>query len=170
MSESRLRYRALEPDDITLLYRWENDLEINEVSLSKVPFSKYILEQYIAHSQMDLQQAGQVRFVIEVLDGCAVGCIDLFDYDAVDRKAGIGILIDKEFRANGYAKEAINLIKDYAFNVLGLHQLYCSVGAENIVSLNLFKSSGFEQIGIRKDWRFRNGSFSDVIEFQLLNK
>ena len=170
MFEVRLRYRALEPEDITLLYRWENDLEINEVSLSKVPYSKYILEQYITHAQMDIQQVGQVRLILEKLDSTPIGCIDLFDYDAVDRRAGIGILIDKEFRSNGYAKEAIHLIKAYAFNVLGLHQLYCSVGIENIASLNLFMSSGFEQIGIRKDWRFRNGSFFDVIEFQLLNK
>lgn len=170
MFEVRLRYRALEPEDITLLYRWENDQEVNEVSLSKVPFSKYILEQYITHAQMDIQQAGQVRFILEKLDSTPIGCIDLFDYDAIDRRAGIGILIDKEFRSNGFAKEAICLITDYAFNVLGLHQLYCSVGLDNIASLNLFKSCGFEQIGIRKDWRYRNGAFYDVVEFQLLNK
>jgi len=62
------------------------------------------------------------------------------------------------------------LIKNYAFNVLGLHQLYCSVGVDNTSSLNLFESVGFEKIGLRKEWRFINGKFSDVIEFQLLNK
>mgnify|MGYP006174142773 FL=1 len=46
MSNFQLKYRALEPEDATMLFLWENDLEINEVSLSKVPFSKYILEKY----------------------------------------------------------------------------------------------------------------------------
>ena len=170
MSKMTLTYRALEPEDISLLYRWENDLDINEVSLSKVPFSKYILEQYISHAQMDIQQAGQVRLVLETPEGVAVGCVDLYEYDAVDRRAGIGILIDKEFRTLGYATIAVQLIIDYAFNVLGLHQLYCSVGAKNLASLALFKTAGFEQIGVRKEWRFRNGSFFDVVEFQLLNK
>ena len=61
-------------------------------------------------------------------------------------------------------------MKDYAFNRLGMHQLHCSVGVDNHASLKLFKVAGFEQIGIRKDWCFRNGSFTDVVEFQFLNK
>ena len=44
MSKYRLKYRALEPEDAALLFLWENNLEINQVSLSKVPLSKYILE------------------------------------------------------------------------------------------------------------------------------
>lgn len=170
MSDIRLRYRAIEPEDITLLYRWENDLEISEVSLSKVPFSKYILEQYIAHAQMDIQQAGQVRMVLELLDSTPIGCVDLFDYDAVNRRAAIGILIDKEHRSSGYATEAIQMMKDYAFNVLGLNQVYCTVSADNTASLKLFTSCDFKQIGVRKEWRYRNGRFHDVVEFQLLNK
>ena len=170
MSKISLKYRALEPEDITLLYRWENDLDINEISLSKVPFSKYILEQYISHAKMEIQEAGQVRLISENSEDTAIGCVDLYDYNAVDRRAGIGILIDKDFRGLGYGSIAIQLIKNYAFNVLGLHQLYCSVGASNTASLNLFVSVGFEKIGLRKEWRFINGKFSDIFDFQLLNK
>ena len=79
MSKFRLKYRALEPEDAMLLFRWENDLEINQVSLSKVPFSKYILEQYIAQAHLDIQQAGQFRFVLEDDQKNAIGCVDLFD-------------------------------------------------------------------------------------------
>jgi len=170
MSKFRLKYRALEPEDVMLLYTWENDLEINQVSLSKVPFSKYILEQYIAQAHLDIQQAGQFRFILEDELKNAVGCVDLFDYDAINRRAAIGIIVDKEYRSKGYASEAIELMKDYAFNSLGMHQLHCSVGVDNHASLKLFKVAGFEQIGIRKDWSFRGGSFTDVVEFQFLNK
>jgi len=165
-----LKYRALEPEDVMLLYTWENDLEINQVSLSKVPFSKYILEQYIAQAHLDIQQAGQFRFILEDELKNAIGCVDLFDYDAINRRAAIGIIVDKEYRSKGYASEAIELMKDYAFNSLGMHQLYCSVGVDNHASLKLFKVAGFKQIGIRKDWSFRNGSFTDVVELQFLNK
>jgi len=170
MSKFRLKYRALEPEDVMLLYTWENDLEINQVSLSKVPFSKYILEQYIAQAHLDIQQAGQFRFILEDELKNAIGCVDLFDYDAINRRAAIGIIVDKEYRSKGYASEAIELMKDYAFNSLGMHQLYCSVGVDNHASLKLFKVAGFKQIGIRKDWSFRNGSFTDVVELQFLNK
>ena len=170
MSDFKLKYRALEPEDVTMLFKWENDLEINEVSLSKVPFSKYILEQYIAQAHLDIQQAGQYRFVLEVTEGNAVGCVDLFDYDAIDRRAAIGIIIEKKYRLKGYAAEAITLMKDYAFNRIGMRQLHCSVGVSNEKSLQLFRSAGFTEIGIRKDWSFRNGAFHDVVEFQFINK
>lgn len=170
MSDLKLKYRALEPEDVTMLFKWENDLEINEVSLSKVPFSKYILEQYIAQAHLDIQQAGQYRFVLEDLVGNAVGCVDVFDYDAIDRRAAIGIIIEKQYRLKGYAAAAISLMKDYAFNRIGMRQLYCSVGVANEKSLQLFRSAGFQEIGIRKDWSFRNGEFHDVVEFQFINK
>ena len=170
MSEFKLKYRALEPEDVTMLFMWENDLEINEVSLSKVPFSKYILEQYIAQAHLDIQQAGQYRFVLDDTEGNAVGCVDLFDYDAIDRRAAIGIIIEKKYRLKGYAAEAISLMKDYAFNRIGMRQLHCSVGVSNQKSLQLFRSAGFTEIGVRKDWSFRNGEFHDVVEFQFINK
>ncbi|MEZ7838739.1 MAG: GNAT family protein [Flavobacteriales bacterium] len=170
MSDFKLKYRALEPEDVTMLFKWENDLEINEVSLSKVPFSKYILEQYIAQAHLDIQQAGQYRFVLEDTEGNAVGCVDLFDYDAIDRRAAIGIIIEKKYRLKGYAAEAITLMKDYAFNRIGMRQLHCSVGVSNEKSIQLFRSAGFTEIGIRKDWSFRNGAFHDVVEFQFINK
>ena len=170
MSDLKLKYRALEPEDVSTLFEWENDLEINEVSLSKVPFSKYILEQYIAQAHLDIQQAGQYRFVLEDTEGNAVGCVDLFDYDAIDRRASIGIIIEKQYRLKGYASEAISLMKDYAFNRIGMRQLHCSVGLSNEKSLQLFRSAGFYEIGIRKDWSFRNGEFHDVVEFQFINK
>lgn len=169
MSELSVKYRALEPEDITLLYKWENDLEVNEVSLSKVPFSKYILEQYINHAQMDIQQAGQLRLIIENTKGQAIGCVDLYEYDAIDRRAGIGILIDKEYRLLGFAKSSLKLIHDYAFNVLGLNQLFCSIGVDNFASVQLFESLGYSKVGIREQWRYRNGKFHDVVEYQLLN-
>ena len=170
MSKYRLKYRALEPEDATLLFLWENNLEINQVSLSKVPLSKYILEQYVSQAHLDIQQAGQFRFMLEDNKGNSIGCVDLFDYCAIDRRSAIGIIIDEKYRSKGYGSEAISLMKEYAFNRLGMHQLYCSVTVDNIMSVKLFKAAGFKQIGVRKDWCFRNGYFLDVIEFQFLNQ
>ncbi len=170
MSSHKLILRALEPDDLSQLYLWENDIDSCLVSLSKVPLSKYLLEQYISQAHLDIQQAGQFRFILADESGKSIGCIDLFDYDAVHRRAGVGVLIDVKSRSKGYATEALTLIKDYAFNRIGMHQLYCSIQAHNAASLSLFEKAGFEKVGLRKDWHFTNGSFSDVVEFQLLNQ
>jgi len=80
----------------------------------------------------------------------------------------MGIVIDEKSRSKGYATDAIALMKDYAFNRIGMHQLHCSISVDNSSSLNLFENSGFVRIGIRKDWIFKNGSFSDVIDMQCI--
>jgi len=170
MSESGLKFRAVELADLETLYRWENDFETWQVSLSKVPYSRFQLEQYIAHANEDIQNAGQYRFMIEAQDGGLMGCVDLFDYETVHRRAGVGILIDKAFRHKGYASQALSFIVDYAFSKLGMKQLYCSISSDNKASLDLFKKASFEEIGLRQDWIFIEGEWKDVIDFQLLNK
>ena len=43
MENELIRLRALEPDDVQVLYKWENDTEVWKVSNTIVPFSKYML-------------------------------------------------------------------------------------------------------------------------------
>ena len=42
-----IRLRALEPEDVDVLYKWENDTNIWKVSNTVAPFSRYILRQFI---------------------------------------------------------------------------------------------------------------------------
>ena len=42
--------RAPEPEDLDLLYLWENEPSIWHVSGTLTPFSRYILKQYLDHA------------------------------------------------------------------------------------------------------------------------
>ena len=53
-------------------------------------------------------------FMLEDNKGNSIGCVDLFDYCAIDRRSAIGIIIDEKYRSIGYGAEAISLMKDYA--------------------------------------------------------
>jgi len=153
-----VKLRALEPSDIDLLYKWENDTSIWQVSNSFVPFSRYILQKYIENSHQDIYQAKQLRLMIDIKTddpdrSKTIGSIDLFDFDPFHKRAGVGILIgDKKNRNKGYASAALDVLINYAFNILNLHQLYCNINADNENSLQLFKKHGFEIVGVKKDW------------------
>jgi diamine N-acetyltransferase len=165
----KIRFRALEPDDIDLLYEWENDAEIWEVSNTYEPFSKYILSKYIKESQRDIYEAKEVRMIIETLDGTAVGAIDLFDFDPFHFRAGVGILIHKEKdRKLGYATDALQLLCTYATNYLRLHQLYANIAEENSASIQLFTSNGFELCSTKKDWRNTLDGWKNELMFQKI--
>jgi diamine N-acetyltransferase len=164
--------RALEPEDLVFIYRIENDENIWEVSNTQTPYSKFLITQYLENAHQDIYEAKQLRLAIcknESLE--AIGLIDLFDFDPKNKRAGVGIIIQNEVDRNkGFGKEALGLMINYAFHQLQLHQLYANIGTENLPSLSLFTTFGFEKIGVKKDWNFTNNSFHNEILLQLIKK
>ena len=161
--------RALEPEDLEFLFSVENEEAFWEISSTQTPFSKYILEQYLLNSHKDIYEAKQLRLVISDYQNKPLGLIDLFDFDAKNKRAGIGILIhNEENRNKGFGREALHLLVNYAFRQLDLHQVYCNISEDNTNSLKLFKSEGFETVGLIKDWTFSNGVFKNVYYLQRI--
>ncbi|MEW6467382.1 MAG: GNAT family N-acetyltransferase [Bacteroidota bacterium] len=170
LNGKNIRLRALEPSDIDMLYKWENDPAIWQVSNTLTPYSRFVLEQYIANSHQDIYTAKQLRLVIQLAkDLSCIGCIDIFDFDPRHHRAGIGVLIaDEKERQNGYATEALQLLLDYCFKTLQLHQVYCNVSKSNTASLHLFKKHGFEITGTKKDWNRNGTGWEDEYLMQLV--
>ena len=80
LKNNLVRLRALEPEDVDILYRWENDIDVWKVSNTIAPFSKYILRQFIENQKYDIYETKQLRLIIEALETQKpVGTIDLFD-------------------------------------------------------------------------------------------
>ncbi|MBQ0907844.1 GNAT family N-acetyltransferase [Flavobacterium sp. F-328] len=163
--------RALEPNDLEFVYAIENDQSIWEVSNTQTPYSRFLVKQYLENAQQDIYEAKQLRLAIcQDEDFPAVGLIDLFDFDPKNNRAGVGIVIQKaENRNQNIGSEALDLLIEYAFTNLNLHQLYANISAENAASTALFTKFGFEKIGIKKDWTFVKGVYKDEAIFQLIN-
>lgn len=164
--------RALEPEDLEFIYAIENDENIWEVSNTITPYSKFLIRQYLENAHQDIYEAKQLRLAICKNDTSeAIGLIDLFDFDAKNKRAGVGIIIQNEVdRNSGFGKEALALMIEYSFQQLQLHQLYANIGTDNKASLSLFTTFGFEKIGVKKDWNFSNNAFQDEAVFQLIKK
>ena len=172
MKYKEIKLRAVEPEDLELLYEWENNTDYWIVSNTVTPFSKYTLKRYIENSHKNIYEAGQLRLMIEhIHDRQTIGTIDIFDFDPFHKRAGMGVLIaDKEFRKKGYATMALTCLIDYCFKTLLLHQLYCNILENNCESIDLFKKLGFKEIGKKKDWiRTDNGYLSEIM-FQLVKE
>jgi diamine N-acetyltransferase len=163
----KISLRAIEPDDTELLYLWENNMEIWNVSNTKTPFSKYILAEYIIESVKDIYESKQLRLIIQNENLEPVGAVDLFDFDPYHMRAGIGILIhDAKNRNHGYATDALNAIFNYALEVLGLKQIYANISAKNEVSIHLFEKTGFEKTGTKRNWLKTITGWEDEIILQ----
>ncbi len=160
--------RALEPDDLELLYRWENDAENWNVTNTYIPFSKHNLKNYI-HSARDIFADRQFRFVIEsIADRKPLGFIDLFEFEPFHLRAGVGVLIgEKGDRQKGYAREALQLLIAYTGKVLGLRSLFCNVLSDNKASIQLFSGAGFQISGKKEAWHRTDERWEDELFMQL---
>lgn len=164
--------RALEPEDLEFVYLLENDESVWEISQTQTPYSRFLIRQYLDNAQQTIYEAKQLRLAICKNDSFqAIGLIDLFDYDPKNKRAGVGILIQHpENRQNGFGRQALQLLIQYAFEHLELHQLYANISTTNEASIALFTTFGFDCVGIKRDWNFNQGNYSDEALYQLIIK
>ena len=170
LSNEIISLRAIEPEDIDLLYSWENDPEIWEVSHTLVPYSKYVLALYIQNADKDIYESKQLRLMIDTSDGKTIGAIDLFEFDPHHSRIGIGLLIyapDK--RSKGYASASLELLIPYCFQKLNIHQVYVNIETGNTISLALFRKFGFTICGTKKEWLRSDTGWKDEVMLQLIN-
>ena len=163
-----LYLRALENADLEFLYQLENNPEVWQVSNTVTPFSKEVLQLYLENATADIYTTKQLRLMICTPDQEKVGVIDLYDFDPLHRRAGVGIVIDTKFRQNRLASGALALFLYYCQHILLLHQVYCTIADSNVASLTLFQSAGFKLVGLRKQWIKTAAGWEDVHEFQKI--
>ena len=171
MKYEEIRLRALEPEDLELLYEWENDDSNWIISNTISPFSRFTLKRYLENSHKSIYETGQLRLMIDhIVDKSTIGTIDLFDFDPFHKRAGIGILIANDaYRRKGYASMALSCLTNYCFKTLHLHQIYCNILSVNKESMELFLKHGFVETGIKKDWLTASSGYMDEHLFQLIN-
>ena len=171
LTGDKIYLRALEPEDLDFIYLLENNETMWEVSNTQTPYSRFLIRQYLENAHQDIYEAKQLRLAICKKGSFeALGLIDLFDFDPVNHRAGVGIIINSsEHRNRGLGKEALGLVITYAFTKLQLHQLYANIDIANVASASLFANFGFLLIGVKKDWNKRDNSYFDEALYQLIN-
>ena len=168
MLMKKIRLRAIEPEDLELLYKIENDVRLWNVGATNVPYSRYTLHDYIANSADDIYADKQLRMIVEDMEGKTVGIVDLMNFSPQHLRAETGIVILDAERRKGYATEALNALCDYAGRVLHLHQLFAFVDCKNEASVNLFLHSGYNESARIKDWLYDGREYRDAVMMQLV--
>jgi len=182
----RVTLRTVQADDRDRMHDWENRPELDHLGNEHRPLTLQQIEEFIDHATGNLHVDGQLRFMIDLSPtdpphgkdplghlhvATTIGCIDLFEFDSYNRRAGVGILIaEQEHRQKGYAKEAVQLLTDYCFEVLKMRQLFCHIPVDNLPSLQLFSGCGFKETGRCRDWVKKGNAFIDAMFMQKLNE
>ncbi|MBR4962343.1 MAG: GNAT family N-acetyltransferase [Muribaculaceae bacterium] len=170
LKTDKIYLRALEPEDLEFLFKWENSIDIWQESNTLAPFSRFVIKEFIERSLSEnVFEVGQVRLMIcSTQDNSVVGTADIFDIDPINSRAAVGLLIDNSHRGKGYAKDALDLLCDYTSNTLLLNQLYVHIATDNSSCLNLFDRSDFEKCGTLKSWIKTKNGYKDVFVYQKI--
>ena len=168
ISDGKISLRMAEPEDARQIYGWENDRDVWRVSETTSPVSVFQVEQFLLGNS-DLITNRQLRLMVCHCD-CdrPIGSIDLFDYDPINSRIGIGILIEKAYRGKGYATKAVSLCLEYLSHDVMVHQVHCLIDVNNSESKHLFTELGFNGCGCRKDWIKTPEGYLDAVFYQKI--
>ena len=146
-----IRLRKLEPTDLPYLYQWENDATAWADSDTHNPLSQKDLRDYIESSTGDIYRDEQLRLIVE-MDGVTLGCVDLFDFDARNRRAAIGMYIAPSFRGRGVGRQVLEALEKYAFGHLSLRIIYAIIATNNVACSTLFLHAGYTSSSPLRQW------------------
>lgn len=166
MKIDKVKLRALEMEDLAMLYEVENDRGLWEVGNTNVPYSRQALIDYIASSSTDIYTDKQVRLMAENCEGKVVGIVDLVNFDPRHLRAELGIMILPEWQGKGLGRAVVCELLDYAKTVLHLHQVYAIVAASNDRASRLLVSAGFQGDKLLKEWLCKGDGYEDACFFQ----
>jgi RimJ/RimL family protein N-acetyltransferase len=165
----RVLLRSMSRDDLTLLWQFNNDLEV-EVAGGGDPPTPQSLERLQADFDQEAAKGGRngLAFAIEA-GGEFIGHCALFNINPVARTCALGITIgNKEYWGRGYGRESIALLVDYAFVHHNFHKIWLEVHASNSRALRAYAACGFCEEGRLRAHVWSNGRFDDLIVMGLL--
>ncbi len=167
LENNLIRLRPLEPEDLEILYQWENDSSMWDSGNTRSPYSKMQLRTYIANLNYDIYENESLRLIIEdKASAQAVGSVDLFDFDLFHNRIALGLFVDGKHRGKGFANNALKLTEEYVFDFLKIKQLYVQIAADNFPSRKLFENR-YELHGLLKNWIKTIHGYKDILTYQL---
>lgn len=155
----------MEPEDLDLLYQIENDKNLWGVGTTNVPYSRYVLHDYVANSSGDIYTDKQVRLMVDCQQQ-TVGIVDLINFSPKHCRAEIGMVLMPSHRGKGLGETILQELAQYAKTILHLHQLYAVIGEDNIPAIRLFTKVGFSSGRILSDWLFDGTNYQNAVLMQ----
>ncbi len=153
-----------------LIMRWANDpltIELDGDEFSPMPLER--LEALWA-PLLSGERAGWAGFSIWLLaEKRPVGLLNLRDFLTPHRTAEFGITIgNPEDRGRGYGTEATRLALRWAFDMLGVHNVWLDTSSANPAAIRAYEKAGFREIGRVREARVMGGRRHDIVLMDCL--
>lgn len=155
-------------DEIQKFTEWMNDFEVTDYIGRSGNLITLIGEKdYLENIAKDSKNRN--FDIITLNDNKLIGTVSLENINFIEKSAILGIFIgDKDFRNNGYGKEAIKLLLEYGFKYLNLHSIRLDLLAVNERAHKCYLRCGFRDTGCSREEIFLNGKYYDKLHMDIL--
>ncbi len=159
------RIRPFKDSDAELWQVWDVDPEVQAHMPEPMNVPQTLEEQLEYIKECEAEEDGYY-WSIETKDGITIGTVALTDINQHHRIAELGVVVgDKAYWGKGVATEVVAAVVQYAFSDLGLERISAETEAGNVGVQKVLSAAGFEQDGLFKAARVKNGKRIDVLHF-----
>ncbi|MBD3407112.1 MAG: GNAT family N-acetyltransferase [Candidatus Lokiarchaeota archaeon] len=163
--------RRLEPSDADIFFEYWNDYQLRKNFPNPFPRTLEDIQDFITSRNKSFAGRWVFTFGIEdTTNGALVGFIDLSNINWISRTAMIDniVIFDKEKRGKGYGKEAMLLLLNFAFNIIGLHNVCLYVYRFNQHAIEFYKNFGFQIVGNLREAAYIDGKRDDTVIMDII--
>jgi RimJ/RimL family protein N-acetyltransferase len=156
---------------VPLVNRWDNDFAVGILSGDAPgPVVREATEADVERAVRGEPRHSSLPFVIyELATMRPIGVTDLRHINYQRRTAEFGVAIgEKDYWGKGYGTEAVTLVLDYAFSVLGLHNVMLDTNSFNERAIRCYRRVGFKEIGRRREAQRLGDRIYDVVYMDCL--
>ena len=162
----RLYLSPINEEDAEIYAKWMNDYS---VSSNLTMYAKVINLSFEREALKRLASQEHNYAIVLNRKETLIGNISLMDIDNINRTATLGLFIGEDDNRNqGYGSEALRLILNYGFQTLNLHNIMLFCYSDNEQALGCYKKAGFREFGRRREAKFKDGTYIDIIYMEIL--
>lgn len=163
----RIYLSPLDINDAEKYVKWMCDKKVSDGIHSTAKIQNVESEKNWIMKELE---SGRYTFAVVLKENDElIGNASIMNLNQRDRTATLGIFIGEEdFRGKGYGQEVLNLLLDYGFNILNLHNIDLGVFSFNEGAINCYKKVGFKEYGRRREVYYLNGKYHDEILMEIL--
>jgi diamine N-acetyltransferase len=153
---------------IPLLARWLDPETNRTMEISMLPWTTQRLQTWFDRAVVADDECWFVAYERAGLRPIGVTGLDHLDFR--DRTGEYNLVVgEKDARGKGYGTEITRLVLDYAFTVLGLHNVWLRVYEYNPAAIRAYEKAGFVPIGRRHQCKLMGGKLWDVLMMECLS-
>lgn len=169
LSGERVRLSVLTHQDAPVIAGWEDDTDFLRL-VDASPARPRTAEEVIRWMDAFQKSTTDFAFGIRRQDtDSLIGWIALDEIIWAQQVGGLAIGIGRrDHWGQGYGKEALSLLLDFAFDELNLHRIQLTVFAYNQRAIRLYERLGFQHEGTYREFLHRGGQRHDMLLYGLL--